>query len=255
MTSIASISVGSLAHAVATAAAEALPVPALPGAALVQERMKSCQGLVRSIAWSIGRKVPPHVEMEDLIAYGQVGLAQAARDFDAGRGNRFTTYAFYRVRGAIYDGLSRMSWFRWSDYHGSKYEQMANELMEVATEPSQGSEQTLEGDARWFSETSDSLAVCYLAGEAGLGVGEQQCDPGMAPESLAVRKELVDHLRRFISELPSDARLLITSLYYDGLTLTEAGKRLGVSKSWASRMHAKTLGRLGRAMRLIGLEQ
>src|SRR5687767_10234121 len=60
----------------------------------------SCQGLVRSLAWRIQTKMGRMVELDDLIAYGQLGLVEAARNFDAGRGLAFTTFAHYRIRGS-----------------------------------------------------------------------------------------------------------------------------------------------------------
>src|SRR5688572_30076999 len=78
-----------------------------------------CQGLVRTLAWRIHKKLPPSVDLEDLISYGQVGLAEAARDFDPSLGDHFITYAYYRIRGAILDGLTKLSWFSLHDYHGS----------------------------------------------------------------------------------------------------------------------------------------
>ena len=60
-----------------------------------QERDKlaeECQGLVRHLAQQVRRRLPSWVEMDDLIGYGQVGLMQAARDFDPARGNKFSTF-------------------------------------------------------------------------------------------------------------------------------------------------------------------
>src|SRR4051812_26640647 len=85
------------------------------------ELIDACQGIVRLLAWKIFQKLPRWVELEDLIGYGQVGLALAARDFDKSRGNQFSTYAYYRVRGAILDGLKQMSWFSRYEYEASRY--------------------------------------------------------------------------------------------------------------------------------------
>jgi RNA polymerase sigma factor for flagellar operon FliA len=59
-------------------------------------------------------------------------------------------------------------------------------------------------------------------------------------------------LRELIDALPSDSGSLIRGAYFEGLTLKQAGERIGVSKAWASRLHAKTLQRLARALRLLG---
>src|SRR5206468_4279555 len=83
--------------------------------------MLSYMGLVRALAWKIHQKLPRHVELDDLYGYGCVGLAEAARSFDDHRGIEFTTFAYYRIRGAILDGLSKMSWFSAASFHRGNY--------------------------------------------------------------------------------------------------------------------------------------
>ena len=113
------------------------------------------QGLVRSLALKIHRKLPPHVELDDLVAYGQIGLAEAARDFDPSRGGRFSTYAYYRIRGAIYDGLSKMNWFSRSEYRRIRYNQMANDTLEAdGVKPPAAEGDDAEGELRWFRDIS-----------------------------------------------------------------------------------------------------
>jgi RNA polymerase sigma factor for flagellar operon FliA len=99
--------------------------------------------------------------LDDLIAYGQIGLAEAARDYHPGRGSQFTPYAYYRIRGAIYDGISKMSWTSRSRYHRLRYEQMANEtLREMYTADD---DTTQEGDANWLRRMTERLTVVYLS--------------------------------------------------------------------------------------------
>jgi RNA polymerase sigma factor (sigma-70 family) len=69
------------------------------------------QGLVRTIAWRIHCRVPCSVELDDLVAYGQIGLLEALQRFDKDRGMKFATFAWHRIRGAILDGLTKMNWF------------------------------------------------------------------------------------------------------------------------------------------------
>lgn len=253
--------------------------PSCPHPDLVEE----CQGLVRSLATTIHRKVPPYVQLDDLIAYGQVGLMEAARDFDATRGNRFSTYAYYRIRGAIYDGLSKMSWGNRVQYQQARYEQMAGEVLgeqgsprehdapreqdtqekqnspgeqvkESARSPTQSSS---EADVRWFRDLSQSLAVVYLATRVStpgdLASGELADTSQASPMVEAMDREMHSRLNDLINALPPDEGLLIRSTYFDGMTLQEAGERLGISRSWASRLHAKALQHLAHSLKLVGL--
>lgn len=223
----------------------------------VAERIYACQGLVKSIAWSIHRKLPPSVDLDDLIGYGQVGLAEAAKGFDASRGGQFTTYAYYRIRGAILDGLERMKWFSVIDYHSGKYEQMAHSLLEQEPEAA-GTEAvsaagSLDDNVNWFAETSSMLAIAYLMSDQGSRGDDRNREledqAAVAPGAEAAKRELVERLHSLIDGLPQNMATLIRASYFGGLTLTEAGKSIGVSKSRASRLHAEALEQLARSLR------
>ena len=222
-----------------------------------QQYIEDCQGLVRSLASKVHRGLPGHVELDDLIAYGQVGLAEAARDFDPQRGSRFSTYAYYRIRGAIYDGLSKMSWLSRSQYRQLRYQQMADEALRSENEQQPTGEQGgAEGNMRWLRDVTRVLAVVYLATQSedkDEGASTPLEDPSApSPPDTAIGREINQKLHELIDELPHEAGELIRATYFEGLTLQEAGKRLGISKSWASRLHAKTLERLARSLRLLG---
>jgi RNA polymerase sigma factor for flagellar operon FliA len=220
-------------------------------AASTQKLIEDCQGLVRSLAWKIHQKLPPHVEFDDLLAFGQVGLVEAARDFDPSRA-KFTTYAYYRVRGAIFDGLSRMGWFSRHHYHASRYEHMANELLRLES-GSENEPENLEGGVRWIKGVTSSLAVVHLMTSDDDETGHDLADErARDPEAVAIENEMKVQLDRLIEALPSDAGRLVRAVYNEGVTLQEAANRLGISKAWASRLHGRTLQRLAHSLRLLG---
>lgn len=205
----------------------------------------SCQGLVRSIAWKIHHRVSRHVELDDLIGYGQVGLAEAARDFDPTRGAQFTTFAYYRIRGAILDGLSAMSWFNRADYMRGRYERFANDVLGADKTESEN----LAEDARWLRQATGSLAVVYLMSQRSpSATSDSEPDyPGSdepQPDASAEFSDLSAKLNRLLEELSEDARELVYGVYFEGLTLKEAGERSGISKAWASRLHSRALEKL-----------
>ncbi len=222
-----------------------------------QTLIAECQGLVHSLAVQIHRKLPPYIEREDLIAYGQVGLAEAARDFDPVRGSRFSTFAYYRIRGAIYDGLAKMSWFSRAQYSRMRYEKMAGDVLrQEAEEGRQSPPEDIEGEMRHFRNLGQTLAVVYLSTNTGL---ESESDAlslvdaaAPAPPAEAIRHEINEKLHEYVDALPQDAAKLIRAIYFEGLDLQQAGQRLGISKSWASRLHAKTLRRLARDLQISG---
>jgi RNA polymerase sigma factor for flagellar operon FliA len=224
-----------------------------------EELISECQGLVRSLAWQIHSRLGKSSDVDDLIAYGQVGLAEAARDFDPQRGGKFSTFAYYRIRGAIYDGMSKMSWFSRAQYRKIRQAQRANEVMNVEAEETVDSPGgQLSGDVQWLKRLAGNLAVSYLVGEGREGESEDipLVDPSTpTPQSIAMTRELHQVLRQLIDALPVDSANLIRAAYFEGLTLQEAGERLGVSKAWASRLHARALERLARALRQRNLAE
>jgi RNA polymerase sigma factor for flagellar operon FliA len=221
-----------------------------------EQLIADCQGLVRSLAWKIHRKVPKYVDLDDLIGYGQIGLAEAAREFDASRGGQFTTYAHYRIRGAILDGLCKITGLTRAQYARMKYDQMAGEVLRQEAEDP-GPSGTVEDDARWLTRVSGNLAMVYLStlgGKDEEGGTMEVADRSAADPALAAMgNEAVRKLHQLIRELPPDSAALIRAAYFEGLTLKEAGERIGVSKAWASRLHARTLERLARSLLAAGV--
>lgn len=224
-----------------------------------QELVAQCQGLVRSLAGKIHQGAPPQVELDDLISYGQIGLAEAARDFDPSKEVRFSTYAYYRIRGAIYDGLAKMAWFSRAQYHRMRYERLANETLQVDSSDSPLPAASGEDDLRWFKRLTGALAVVHLVSQAA---GEDEC-PGdanlidssvVAPDEAVSQQEICQRLSQLIDGLPADASALMKSIYFEGLTLKDAGERLGIGKAWACRLHARNLDRLARALRRMGVD-
>lgn len=204
------------------------------------ELIQSCQGLVRSIAWKIHQRLPRSIDLDDLIGYGQVGLAEAARDFDSTRGIQFTTYAYYRVRGAVLDGLSTMSWFSKADYSRGRYEQGANAVLR---ESSTG--EGISEELTWFANTTRSLSAAFLISDFASVCVEKQNSVAVSPSADAEADDLKRIIEDSLGRLTEQERTLIESVYFHGMSIKDAGERIGISKAWASRLHARILHNLG----------
>lgn len=209
--------------------------------------------MVRSLALRVYRGLPVKVDLEDLVAYGELGLAEAARDFDPDQGNQFSTFAYYRIRGAIYDGVAKMTWTSRARYRRMRYEQMANQVLE--REEERQSEEGPVDPATWFSRTTEQLAVVYLASgiDSDVDVMSEVADSSPTPMERALHVEANEKLRTLVKKLPMMEGRLIQMVYFEGYTLQDAAAVLGYSKSWASRLHAKVLEDLARGMRQLGI--
>jgi len=193
------------------------------------------QGLVRAIAWKTHQRVPHHVEIDDLIAYGQIGLLEAITAFDAERGRKFTTYAWHRIRGAILDGLGTMSWFNRAKFERSEYEQPA------ASVPA----------------TAGAAAPAAARGRRPTRSGLEDV-PVMSREPDAgddvLKREMIAFMRDLVGALPEKEAGLLRGVFFEGRTLTEAARRVGISTAWASRLQTRTLADLRVALERNGYD-
>ena len=221
------------------------------------ELIEQGQGLVRSLATRVHRSIPVRADLDDLIAYGELGLAQAARDYDPSHGVAFTTFAFLRVRGAIYDGVAEMTWTSRAQYRRLRFKQMAGEAL-AADDPQAAGGESLEADTKWFRAVTDRLATVFVAIHSGEDGGIRDSaivDPRATAPAIVAQREIGQRLRDLIEELPDFEKRLIKMVYLEGATLHHAAKMLGISKSWASRLHAKTLESLARSLRKLGASE
>jgi RNA polymerase sigma factor FliA len=215
------------------------------------ELVFSHQGLVKAIARGIHRSFPSFIELDDLIGYGQLGLAQAAQDYDPDRGIQFSTFAYYRIRGAILDGANQMNWMKRTTVAGNAYERMSGDVLATDAADS-ASAAASANDGKWLGGVGGKLAMVFFLSQAGdedesnAEVADVQAE--MPLESM-LDDELRQSLREAIDELPADARQLIRGTYFEGKTLKDAGEELGISKAWASRLHARALEQLARGLK------
>src|SRR5450432_366653 len=90
--------------------------------------------LVQAIARKLKKQITARIDFDDLIGYGSKGLIEAAERFDPKHGVAFTTFAYYRIRGAMLDGLRTMGWYSRSDYARYRAEERANDLLQAHAE-------------------------------------------------------------------------------------------------------------------------
>jgi RNA polymerase sigma factor for flagellar operon FliA len=209
------------------------------------------QGLVRAIAWKTHQRVLHHVEIDDLIAYGQIGLLEAIEAFDAERGRKFTTFAWHRIRGAILDGLGTMSWFNRARFERSEYEQPVasspTAAGAAAASPSAASPSTASATATPAPARSRRPT---RSGIEDVTVMSREPDAGDA----ILKREMTAFLRDLVGALSEKEAGLLRGVFFEGRTLTEAARRVGISTAWASRLQTRTLADLRVALERNGYD-
>ena len=211
---------------------------------------------VRSIARRIHEKLPRHVPLEDLVHAGVLGLMDALQKFDASKHVQFSSYAKFRIRGAILDSLRELDW------SPRDLRRKARMLEETSLQLSARLGRT-PGEAEMAKELGLELsAFQHLLGEIkGLEIGsfriessrdgreEDLCeylpdDPEDTPYHRCLEGEVKQLLARVIGELPEKERQVLALYYFEELTMKEVGAALGVGESRVSQIHSLAIVRL-----------
>ena len=213
--------------------------------------------LVQGIARKVKRTLGAAIDLEDLVGYGSKGLVEAAERFDGRAGVAFTTFAYYRIRGAMYDGIRAMGWYSRADYARYRAEERANQYLQAQADR-EGAARAQNPDAagsarRDAGETLAAVAEA-LSGVATIHITSIEAASRVADESLPPPDAAVDtarlsrRVREAMTTLPDKERQLMELYYFGDKNLEEAGAQLGLSKSWACRLHARAVDLLRQAM-------
>ncbi len=222
---------------------------------------------VRSIARKLREQVPM-VEFDDLVGFGMQGLIEAGQRFDDRHGVAFTTFAYYRVRGAMFDGLRSMGWLPRSEYARLRLEEKANAYLQnlaardegqgepatrTATKPGRGRPAAGEVEDR-VREIADALHGVAAVFVTLLGRHEEQqlLDERAAPHEQLERLQMAERVRRALTKLPDKERHLVEQYYFHDQTLEQVGAGMGLSKSWTSRLHARAIALLRETLEADG---
>jgi len=203
--------------------------------------------LVASIASKIRARFELRAEMDDLMAYGFAGLLEAKRRYDPTRGVQFNSFAYYRIRGAIIDGVRDGGFLSRRAYKQLKAAEAALYLGESvgearAADPKARADK--EKTAATLRDTITKLSASWTL--AALGQSEEETKDD--PEEALLGKEMKERVRTLVPSLPERERALVEGFYFQGRRFDHVAEELGISKSWASRLHHKALGRLRDAL-------
>jgi RNA polymerase sigma factor for flagellar operon FliA len=199
------------------------------------------QDYVRSLARGIARKLPRHVDFEELVSLGQVGLISAARQFEPGRGVAFATFAYYRIRGAIFDGLRQLTGLPPSVRRQVARLGGENEVAEMTAETSEASDDP-EFLAKQFETAIGRLGAVFLVSSAA-GEDEAALEPAdeRSAADEAEDRETAALVRKALERLSDDQRELIRMLYFEQRSMTEVAQLMKKNKSTISRRHAEAI--------------
>jgi RNA polymerase sigma factor for flagellar operon FliA len=217
---------------------------------------------VRYLARRIHERLPQHVELDDLISAGIVGLIDAFNKFDHTKRVQFKSYAQFRIRGAILDSLRILDWSPRELRRKGRAVQDAIQALthNLHRSPSEQevaahlnlpltSYQQLLGDLKGLeigslhaerTEDSGEEELAYVAGS-----------PDESPLFQCLQGEMKQRLIDAIEDLPEKERMVLTLYYYEELTMKEIGLTLGVVESRVSQIHTAAVLRMRSAMEVF----
>ncbi len=229
-----------------------------------EEMILSYAPLVKTIAGRLGMRLPQHVNQDDLVSAGIMGLLDAVDKFNEDKGVAFKSYAEFRIRGAMLDELRAMDWVPRSVRRNARrleaaFARVENENMrpakdeEVATELGIGMEDyyTLLEETRGISVISDDELGQIVPAEAkGHHPGRAAAE--LMPENPSDSMDLVEIrniIAKAIEKLPKNERTVVSLYYYEELTMKEIGYVMDYTESRISQLHTKAVMRLRSALK------
>ncbi len=203
--------------------------------------------LVKRIAYHMVGRLPPSVDVDDLIQAGMIGLIEAAANFTSDRGANFSTYAGIRIRGAMLDELRKVDWTPRSVHR--KAREVAEAVRKVENELGRDARDVEVAASMGLAlEDYHHLLVDSLGARVfSLDQLEDESEIEAAAEGPLAEVEQADFREAIVEAIQTlpEREQLVMSLYYEQeMNLKEIGAVLNLTESRVCQIHGQALGRL-----------
>ncbi len=206
-------------------------------------------GMVKRVALHLKVRLPPFMEVDELIQVGMIGLLEAARAYDASKGIEFENFAHSRVRGAILDEVRRMSFLPRSAVainksHNEATHSLAAELGRTPTQAELAEHMGKDIDDFHRERTQANRFETYSMEVVTDEVMSLAADSSTQPEAIVEHEDFMEAVVGAIGDLPEREQLLMNLYYVEELNLKEIGEVLGVTESRVSQLITATVKKL-----------
>ena len=201
----------------------------------------------RALTHKIARGLPSSVDFEELVGFANLGLSEAAAKFQSDLGVAFTTYAYYRIRGAVFDGIRKMTWLPPAARNKTARMDAQDELMQASigeVDINASAEET----ATEFRDIVRGLGAVFLLSEATQDGNELDPADEESASAVAERRDMAARVRAALDELEEEQAEIVRQLYFEHRSMTEVARGLGVNKSTVSRAHKRAIEHLREAL-------
>ena len=219
--------------------------------------------LVKAIAIRVHENLPVHVDLDDLVHAGILGLFDAAEKYDNAKGVAFSAYAKHRIKGAILDSLRQLDWAsRDLRKRHKQLEAITRELTatlnRAPTDEEIADRLGLKVE-RWRRMSMDLRNVGLISADSrpseqeDLPLPEFPGSPDMRPDCMCSREELKGALNGAMAKLPERYKKVVVLYYTNDLTMKEIGGILGINESRVSQIHKSALEKMATALNANGI--
>ena len=213
-------------------------------AAIIEARVREGLPLAAILARQMRRQLGSSLDIDELESVGREALLAAAKSFDSDRGVPFRRWANLRMRGAMIDAVRSRGGLPRRVYRQLRAMEAADRVADnTSEEKAAAPAQTAEAADAALSSTLSGMAMAMAAAFlTPMTEGIEQVEGGeeRADEAFE-RRQLLAVIRAVIDERPDAERTLLVRHYFEGITFEQAAAGLGLSKSWASRLHARAI--------------
>jgi RNA polymerase sigma factor for flagellar operon FliA len=219
--------------------------------------------LVKAIAIRVHESVPVHVDLDDLIHAGVMGLIGAAEKYDAGKKVAFQSYAKHRIKGAMLDSLRQLDWAsRDLRRRHKQLESVTRDLAAAMERPPtelEIAEKMGVGVDRWRQMAIELRMVGLLSSSSRAPDQENQAVPEFPapadtqPDSICVRRQMSSLLDTAMQTLPVRYQKVVSLYYSNDMTMKEIGGVLGINESRVSQIHKTALEKMAVALQSAGI--
>jgi RNA polymerase sigma factor for flagellar operon FliA len=222
----------------------------------VLSRFESELPLADWTAHQMREQLSKQLPLEELESFAREGLLEAARRYDPARGASFRTFALYRIRGAVLDGLRAHTGLPRRAYERVRAMGAGNDVSEgfaedLAAELAAGidAERADERLASRLAAVATAMAMgCTAPGAVGERGELVAADPGMPADRCLEREELRALVRREVDRLPEAESTLVRRYFLGEEKLEPIARDMGLSKSWGSRILARGVEMLAKRL-------
>jgi RNA polymerase sigma factor for flagellar operon FliA len=217
-------------------------------AQLLEEFVQNHRALVKKIALHVKRRLPSHIELEDLLQSGFIGLLEARQHYKKDMGTTFETFASIRIHGAIIDSLRKNSWATRESLKNMRLISDAISRIEQRNQKQASSEEVAAELGISLEEHDTICSQISICNVLSLDVidkdnalfGDEAEDPALITQ----QDEMIGHIKELLSTFPEREQLVLSLYYLEEFTFKQIGEILGLTEARICQLHGQAISKL-----------